>query len=81
MAQFRLPECSLTQSAHFVRQALTAFAMQNPCSRIDCSFETGLAGWGGRIRTTAFQNRNSRSRNHRAAFRQNRTMHRALFEG
>ena len=51
MAQFRLPECSLTQSAHFVRQALTAFAMQNPCSRIDCSFETGLAGWGVRIRT------------------------------
>jgi hypothetical protein len=30
MAQFRLPECSLAQSAHFVRQALTAFAMQNP---------------------------------------------------
>jgi hypothetical protein len=56
MVQVRLPEFSLTQSAHFVRQALTAFAMQNPCSKIDCSFETGLAGWGGGIRTSASRN-------------------------
>ena len=45
------------------RPNLAAAALPAVLSDLQCeAMETGLAGWGGRIRTSAFQNRNSSSR-------------------